>query len=504
MGVNAIEVDTSKQPRHIWLATGYNSISMYNGYGMGVVYSQDGGQTWAADDSFLALLDRKKLYYPKAGDIKILPGGEELLAVYENNVLKRYADGHWEIKYTLTNYRHDGSKYPGTVLFDDIAVPPGHRDTIYIGGRDRSGHAGGIKLLRSTDVGENWEIVPTDEIAEQFLTGKRNLDGSTGLNSSYEWANINEGNSSPPWHLSSRPGSPDNKGAVVYPEKNKYSDWLRFNDLKILNKSYSIVKEKEYVLSFYMELPAHCDLEVYLLKVSGSSNTNIDARHFLESYGSMETGRKEITFYVQDRNYNAIAFRSIYNGPDKQASPDSLLIDSLSLLHRTLEVIEVEAPSDTELFIAGNFYTRPQGNIDQEMEKGFVARLDESSADSIWEIRSFKAPANYFRKHFLVNPVNTNIMYRGLTYRVAWSEDGGQSWDTGHKLPHPDPRDMILAGPTADGLSDTLLIGNDGGVTYSDDGCRSYQNRNGYGLGVNQFYGFANNEQNEKNILAGA
>ena len=244
-------------------------------------------------------------------------------------------------------------------------------------------------------------------------------------------------------------------------------------------------------------MPQNCSIELLLLEY----NQGIIHDTLIAGYSS---DTATVTFKVtptKGRYYNAFAVRAKYNGPGS-SSPDYLIIDSVSITSLLFQTVEVEAPKPGELYVLS---LKPTGR------RGPLYKGRNVNGVISWTLINDNVEAPFFRKDFIVNPRNTDIMYRGRTNGrkglILKSMDGGQTWKWKKGTVstfHADPRDMILFGPSADGLSDTLLIGNDGGVTYSDDGCQSYQNRNGYGLGVTQFYGFANNEQNEKNILAGA
>jgi hypothetical protein len=76
---------------------------------------------------------------------------------------------------------------------------------------------------------------------------------------------------------------------------------------------------------------------------------------------------------------------------------------------------------------------------------------------------------------------------------------------------HSDVRGFHLVNGSSNGLSDEILLANDGGILYSKEAATNgsiqnvyWKNLNGYGLSITQLYGFDNSIYSEKNIVAGA
>lgn len=96
---------------------------------------------------------------------------------------------------------------------------------------------------------------------------------------------------------------------------------------------------------------------------------------------------------------------------------------------------------------------------------------------------------------FKMNEVNPKIRYIGDIY-VYKSIDGGQTYKRlfGYSLgdnnvPHVDIRCIEITKHSADGESDHIYIGTDGGLSFTDNGGKSWINLNGPELQLTQFYG---------------
>ena len=107
---------------------------------------------------------------------------------------------------------------------------------------------------------------------------------------------------------------------------------------------------------------------------------------------------------------------------------------------------------------------------------------------------------------FEVSDANENFIYLENTGRtVSKSIDGGFNYISQHfyqtsGLTHPDVRGFYMINPSNNGLSDEFFVGNDGGVLYSSSSngtSTNWENKNGTGLAITQFYGLG---QTKKDI----
>lgn len=110
--------------------------------------------------------------------------------------------------------------------------------------------------------------------------------------------------------------------------------------------------------------------------------------------------------------------------------------------------------------------------------------------------------------YFEISPINENVVYIG-GYDPSFSRDKCQSF-TDTPSSHVDVRSIeIIADPNppADGSTDHVIYGNDGGIDKSTNGGTSILNINGIGLNTNMFYGvgISSDIQNSNSIyIAGA
>ncbi len=121
-----------------------------------------------------------------------------------------------------------------------------------------------------------------------------------------------------------------------------------------------------------------------------------------------------------------------------------------------------------------------------------------------WD-RKLKAPIDeqteyggcgFFKLELLVSPSNPNILYvGGNTFDKInnWHNEIHIDYDSEDKGYHPDTRYALIIKndlqPDTTGNHDILFAGNDGGISKSTNGIHTWQNLNGNGLNITQFYG---------------
>jgi hypothetical protein len=93
------------------------------------------------------------------------------------------------------------------------------------------------------------------------------------------------------------------------------------------------------------------------------------------------------------------------------------------------------------------------------------------------------------------NDLNNDVAYLCGTTTFK-TQDGGRTWKPlyaygfgENNSPHADVRGMLISKHTKDGLGDHLLLGTDGGLSYSGDGGSTFRNLNGLNLPITDFYG---------------
>lgn len=105
------------------------------------------------------------------------------------------------------------------------------------------------------------------------------------------------------------------------------------------------------------------------------------------------------------------------------------------------------------------------------------------------------AASSFWCLELKVNQVDTSVIYLSLT-ETSMSTNGGKNFSkvTYYNGPntHADVRDMVLVNDSKGGKGDKLFLGNDGGVSMSNDLFGSkikFRSLNGEGLDANLFWG---------------
>jgi hypothetical protein len=108
--------------------------------------------------------------------------------------------------------------------------------------------------------------------------------------------------------------------------------------------------------------------------------------------------------------------------------------------------------------------------------------------------------AEYNLEHFhgqIINEVNPNIQYIG-SYTLEKSENFGAEYFAcyfyntgGGNAPHADVRSVVLSHSSTDGKSDHILLGCDGGISFSSNGGKSFRNLNSRAWSITEAYGLA-------------
>ncbi|MFN6040205.1 MAG: hypothetical protein ACK452_17165, partial [Bacteroidota bacterium] len=115
----------------------------------------------------------------------------------------------------------------------------------------------------------------------------------------------------------------------------------------------------------------------------------------------------------------------------------------------------------------------------------------------------------YWNMEFEVNEEDTSIIYLSMT-QLAKSTNGGKSFqiisDYFGVNTHADIRDLKILQSSIGGKNDLVMIANDGGVSISLPGAentKTWQNINGKGLSIAQFWGISTCESRPGLIIGG-
>jgi photosystem II stability/assembly factor-like uncharacterized protein len=81
-----------------------------------------------------------------------------------------------------------------------------------------------------------------------------------------------------------------------------------------------------------------------------------------------------------------------------------------------------------------------------------------------------------------------NVLYKSTDTGMHFKMMYGYSYGSDN-IPHADIRSVFIAKHSEDGEQDEIYLGTDGGLSYSDNGGKSFRNLNGPSLPITQFYG---------------
>lgn len=154
-----------------------------------------------------------------------------------------------------------------------------------------------------------------------------------------------------------------------------------------------------------------------------------------------------------------------------------------------IEAIQITPFQDNKLLFSVSHYNTREGIVyeyDIESEKIVEYNLPNRSSLGI---------SLFWFAGFEFNKVNPLIRYIGDIY-VYKSVDGGLNYKRlfGYSLgdnnvPHVDIREIQITKHSADGKSDHIYVGTDGGLSFSNNGGKTWRNLNGPELQLTQFYG---------------
>lgn len=160
------------------------------------------------------------------------------------------------------------------------------------------------------------------------------------------------------------------------------------------------------------------------------------------------------------------------------------------------EAIQMLPYKPGQLLIAVSHYNSPEMyfyeyNISQKKVIGYEVPNAGKMATSLHWMAGVR-----------LNKINSNVRYLAGVYLYK-STDGGQSYkklfgysfgDNG--IPHVDIRSMAITKHSNDGESDHIYLGTDGGLSFSDDGGKTFRNLNGASCQLTQFYGLGSSPFN--------
>lgn len=105
---------------------------------------------------------------------------------------------------------------------------------------------------------------------------------------------------------------------------------------------------------------------------------------------------------------------------------------------------------------------------------------------------------DYYKNELILNSKDTSVFYIGgntMTRVVDWQNDETTHYGSDPDY-HVDTRAAMLlrSSPIGSGTNDIIFAGNDGGISKTTDGINSWENLNGEGLVITQFYSIGTSE----------
>ena len=158
--------------------------------------------------------------------------------------------------------------------------------------------------------------------------------------------------------------------------------------------------------------------------------------------------------------------------------------------------------SDIEISVSDSIYLLQTARWDTD---SLYRRLVKTASNSVNE--SVKKVGDYRYDKIHASPADENVIYAsvGDVNRFYVSKDGGYTFPKVPGLLHDDGRCLFFHTATNgdNGLNDIIIAGTDGGVVMKRAGNDTFMAITGAGMVTSQFYGIANQEDAEDDMLVG-
>jgi hypothetical protein len=473
MGIQAIAVDPNNT-QNIWIASGLFDQGR-GGYGIGLARSTDGGNTWSLCQPFLDKLTTLSIPTPYAYTVKYKPGSSQVLFATVKNHILRSEDGGL----TWTSFSWTANP---RMEFADLDFLPGSPDVIFVSGSDKGGAGGGAAVFRTVDGGNTWsQVSGIFDFTSEFL-----LNGTFDTGSLFPWLVAGTGSGNNQWHIVNDGG--DYKAELT----------PLVNDEQYLFQTENFNPGSVKKLSFDFTLPAYSSLSLRLTTDANPDPANQNANDYTFTIYSNNSASSvsftNFTVYVSyPASSNFYYSRLVLSANALPGYISGVIrVDNFHLNPQSVEVVRVSCPTAAEVYYLYNVV----------FDRSYIVRASGNGSVVEETIEPTVISAYYYRCEFEVSPASTEIIYQGNLNSYK-SIDGGETF-TSYSIPHVDVRELSLyyASNTNNGETDIIFLGTDGGVAKSTDGGVTYEDLNGTGLAITQFYGFANAEW-DKNLITG-
>jgi len=235
----------------------------------------------------------------------------------------------------------------------------------------------------------------------------------------------------------------------------------------------------------------------------------------------MKPGDPGVLYIASDhRHWNGFRRSQVYKvtNADTQnpvvSRIDNLFPDYKYCNERFALAVSPAAPSS--IWVMGNDTIMIYDSIEQEYEEVERLKVWKSDNDGVtWKKVLDVSPGflgegiDYFRMELMVSPTDTGIVYFGgwsMARLTHWNLNSKVYYASDWSTYHIDTRDAVIirgSDTTDNGDHDILFAGNDGGVSRSVIGNHLWNNLNGQGLNLTQFWGIGGSNSNPSWIGGG-
>jgi hypothetical protein len=511
MGIQDVSVDPLNG-QHIWMATGSGYIMSSFGYGLGLVYSVDGGDTWQVDEDFLDAVDPDNAQLPIVVKVRFVPGTSTLFACSGNRIFRNLngtPNAGWEVVLTCPNTE---------LIFDDLEFPPGNNQIILASSTDGNGNGGGAQLWMSQSYGASgtWQeiagipnplanTVTGGDFQDQNLSPYQNSGGGTG---NQAWHIVNNGTE---------------YYAAMLPAASTAPNYLYY--ALPSGRWFTCGADKEF--SFVYSLPARSRLT---LRVSDDdaldvNNPNPDDLVIWESHpaGTYSSGDVPETSVDAPFSYSCLPpevfyskfyFRVELAGDYVNLPGTSVTLDDIVVTSSSAEKIGIDVPDASRCYIMVHYIWDNSKYMYYTENWGITFTLNATLGNTCTTSGISNSCWGELRPDFEVSAGgNHPIFYVGgnTVEKYIWNT-GSLMYDAfkisnyGGVESHADIRRLILYnnGTYSDPLSHVLFAGTDGGISKKKLNETTFRNINGNGLAITQYYGFSGIEDEVYEIIGGA
>lgn len=203
-------------------------------------------------------------------------------------------------------------------------------------------------------------------------------------------------------------------------------------------------------------------------------------------------------------SYNIWFISTDYSGSDESA--DACLIYKTTDAGKTWKQLSISKTIKTDKLVLGlsalltkNIWLTYSYKVNGKQLNKIMRSMDEG--ENWIEVSSVAiSGTGYHRQDIELSPNDTNVLYLG-GYYVNKSSDGGKTFTSLSKGLHVDTRYLKILKNSQN--QDLVLLGNDGGIAFSDDNFNSWKNKNGKGLNIKQFNGIGVGNRSDRLIVGG-